>query len=297
MASALKNLILTMFFVFFSALSQAQINVVTTTGMIADLVKNIGGQHVKVTALMNTGVDPHLYKATQGDLKRLLRADIILYNGLHLEGKMQEVFEKLSRKKPVFAIANKIATSELIQHGKYPDPHIWFDLQMWQQAGLRVKDILIQQDMKNQADYEKQAERYLADLARLNQWVIEQVNLIPETQRILITAHDAFGYFGKAYKIKVMGLQGVSTAAEFGLQDIKRLKDIIVQNKVRAVFVESSVSPRFIQSLVAGVKAEGHDVRIGGELYSDAMGPEGTATDNYFGMVKHNVTTIVEALK
>lgn len=286
---------LTLFTTSFS--SQAQLNIIATTGMIADLVQNIGGKHVKVTALMGTGVDPHLYKATQGDLRRLTRADIIFYNGLHLEGKMQDIFEKLARKKTVVAVAAKIDHNVLLHHSAYPDPHIWFDLNLWQQAGQRVLETLQEQDPKYKADYQNQAAQYLKQMAELDSWIKQQILEVPESQRILITAHDAFGYFGKAYGIKVMGLQGISTAAEFGLQDIKHLKKIIVKNNVKAVFVETSVSPRFIESLVAGVTAEGHNIFIGGELYSDAMGPKGTATDNYFGMVKHNVQTIVNALK
>ncbi|WEJ61922.1 metal ABC transporter solute-binding protein, Zn/Mn family [Thiomicrorhabdus lithotrophica] len=277
--------------------SQAQLNIITTTGMIADLAQNIGGKHVKATSLMGTGVDPHLYKATQGDLRRLTRADIIFYNGLHLEGKMQEIFEKLARKKTVVAVGANIDQNKLMHHGSYPDPHIWFDLSLWQQAGQRVLETLQEQDPKHKADYQNQADEYLKQMAELDSWIKQQILEVPENQRILITAHDAFGYFGKAYDIKVMGLQGISTAAEFGLQDIKKLKNVIVKNNVKAVFVESSVSPRFIESLVAGVTAEGHKVVIGGELYSDAMGPQGTPTDNYFGMVKHNVQTIVNALR
>jgi len=292
-----QKFILGTFILFSSFSAHAQLNIVATTGMIADMVQNIGGQHVKVSALMGTGVDPHLYKATQGDLRRLTKADIVLYNGLHLEGKMQDIFEKLARKKPVFPIAEHIEQQALIKHGSYPDPHIWFDLNLWQQAGQKVLAILIQQDPQNKNDYQIKAAEYLAKMAELDSWTKQQLLTIPESQRILITAHDAFGYFSKAYGVKVMGLQGISTAAEFGLQDIKQLKNIIVKNQVKAVFVESSVSPRFIESLVAGVKAEGHQIVIGGELYSDAMGPTGTKTDNYFGMVQHNVKTIVDALK
>lgn len=277
--------------------AQAQLKIVTTTGMIADLTKNIGGRHIEVTALMGSGVDPHLYKATQGDLRRLSRADIILYNGLHLEGKMQDIFEKMARKRPVFAVSSLIPHSQLRQQGHFFDPHIWFDLSLWQQAGQRVLQILQQQDPKNHQAYANNARAYLDEMQQLHQWIKSQIQSLPETQRILITAHDAFGYFGQAYGMQVTGLQGISTASEFGLQDIKQLKDIIVKNQIKAVFVESSVSPRFIQSLVAGVKAEGHDLRIGGELYSDAMGQTNTPTGHYFGMVKHNVNTIVNALQ
>jgi manganese/zinc/iron transport system substrate-binding protein len=281
----------------FSFSAQAQLKVVTTTGMIADLAQNIGGQYVEVTALMGSGVDPHLYKATHGDLRRLTKADIILYNGLHLEGKMQDIFEKMARNRAVFAVSSLIPETQLRQHGHFPDPHIWFDLSLWQQAGQRVLQILQQQDPKNQQAYADNAKPYLDEMQALHQWIKTQVQSIPPAQRILITAHDAFGYFGQAYGMQVMGLQGISTASEFGLQDIKQLKDIIVKNQIKAVFVETSVSPRFIQSLVAGVKAEGNDLRIGGELYSDAMGQSDTSTGTYFGMVKHNVTTIVDALK
>lgn len=293
---ALKGLIgLSLLLLTFSA--QAQLKVTTTTGMIADLAQNIGGQYVEVTALMGSGVDPHLYKATQGDLRRLTKADIVLYNGLHLEGKMQDIFEKMSRTKPVFAVSSLIPKIQLRQYGHFPDPHIWFDLSLWHQAGQRVLQILQQQDPKNRQAYADNAKPYLNEMLQLHQWIKSQVQSIPQAQRILITAHDAFGYFGQAYGMQVEGLQGISTASQFGLRDIKQLKDIIVKNQIKAVFVESSVSPRFIQSLVAGVKAEGHDLSIGGELYSDAMGQSNTPTGHYFGMVKHNVKTIVDALK
>jgi len=265
--------------------------------MIADLTQNIGGKHVKVTALMGTGVDPHMYKATQGDLRRLVKADIILYNGLHLEGKLQEIFEKMARKKPVFAISTLISDDQLIYHDNSPDPHIWFDITLWQKAGERVLQILITEDPNNQKQYKQNAQAYLEQLQQLHQWVKTEVQTIPKSRRLLITAHDAFGYFGRAYDIEVTGLQGVSTASEFGLQDIRQLKELIVKHQVRAVFVESSVSPRFIQALVKGVEAEGHSLTIGGELYSDAMGLSNTPEGTYIGMVKHNVSTIVNALK
>ncbi|NPA71209.1 MAG: zinc ABC transporter solute-binding protein [Gammaproteobacteria bacterium] len=277
-------------------LSHAQLQVVTTTGMIADLVKNIGGNQVSVRALMGTGVDPHLYKATQGDLRRLVKADIIFYNGLHLEGKMQDIFRKMARKKAVFAVSSLLPKSTLLHHGSYPDPHIWFDLSLWHKAGERVLAVLIQQDPAHAELYQQNAQTYLQEMAELHHWIKSQVATIPKSQRILITAHDAFGYFGRAYGMEVKGLQGVSTASEFGLQDIKHLKEIIVRYQIKAVFVESSVSPRFIQSLVAGVNAEGHTLTIGGALFSDAMGRKETPEGSYFGMVRHNVNTIVNAL-
>ena len=282
---------------FYSLTVQAQLNIVTTTGMIADLTKNIGGTEVNVTSLMGTGVDPHLYKATQGDLRKLMKADIIFYNGLHLEGKMQDIFEKMARKKAVYAVTSGLPEQKIIYHGEHSDPHIWFDIQLWLQAGKNVLAKLIKHDPQNQVQFEQNATHYFKQLATLDQWTTQQIQSIPEQQRILITAHDAFGYFGQAYGLQVRGLQGVSTAAEFGLQDIKQLKDIIVANQIKAVFVESSVSPRFIQSLVKGVEAEGHRLKVGGELFSDAMGLANTKEGNYIGMVTHNVNTIVGALK
>lgn len=277
--------------------AHAQIKIVTTTGMIADLVHNIGGNHVDVTPLMNSGIDPHLYKATQGDLRKIKNADIVIYNGLYLEGKMQDIFDKLAKKKPVYAVAENLAKNQLIEDSEHADPHIWFDVSLWQLAANRVLEILIKHDSSNAKSYETNAQNYINLLKAKHQWVQAQIKLIPKNQRVLITAHDAFGYLGKAYGIEVMGLQGISTAAEFGLQDIKRLKDIIVEREIKAVFIESSVSPRFIESLVAGVKAQGHELKIGGELFSDAMGPKGSGADNYLGMVEHNINTIVGSLK
>ncbi len=273
------------------------LNVVVTTGMIGDLVTNIGQDKVTMTALMGAGVDPHLYKATHGDLRRLQRADVIFFNGLHLEGKMQEVFEKLARKKPVYAVTSEFPKDAILHFGQAPDPHVWFDVSLWEQAGRLVLEKLIQHDPANQDFYRQNAKVYLQQLADLNAWVKDQVQTIPAGQRVLITAHDAFGYFGRAYGMEVRGLQGISTATEFGLHDIKRLKDLILERHIKAVFVESSVPKKFLKSLVAGVnEADGH-LAIGGELYSDAMGLSGTPEGTYIGMVKHNVNTIVGALK
>lgn len=280
-----------------SATPPAQtLNVVATTGMIADLVSHIGGDKVAVTALMGSGVDPHLYKATQGDLRKLLRADVIFYNGLHLEGKMQEIFSKMAHKKAVYAVADNLPAEVLLQHDNAPDPHIWFDVALWRQAAEGVLSGLQASAPHWSSAFADNAGRYFAELEALHRWTQTQMARIPPTQRILITAHDAFGYLGRAYGLEVRGLQGISTAAEFGLQDIKQLKDVIVTHRIRAVFVESSVSPRFIESLVKGVAAEGHPLAIGGELYSDAMGLPGTPEGTYVGMVRHNVNTIVSAL-
>ncbi|BBP46402.1 manganese transporter [Thiosulfatimonas sediminis] len=280
----------------FSSLAQAQLKVTTTTGMIADLVHNIAQDRAQVQALMGVGVDPHLYKATQGDIRKLSQADIIFYNGLHLEGKMQSIFDKMAHKQTIVAVTANIPESQLIALDQLHDPHVWFDVRLWQLAADKVAETLVQKDPDNADFYRQNAALYQQKLTQLNLWVSQEMAKITPNKRVLITAHDAFGYFGKAYDLEVMGLQGISTAGEFGLQDIKQLKDIIVKRGISAVFVESSVSPKFIQSLVKGVQAEGQNLVIGGELYSDAMGAAGSGADNYIGMVKHNVSTIAKGL-
>lgn len=279
---------------------EGKLRVVSTTGMIYDAVVNIAGDSVEAQALMGPGVDPHLYKATQGDLQRLTGADVVFYNGLHLEGKMGEVLEKLGRLKTVVAVADQIPGTELRQTplfaGNY-DPHIWFDVSLWKEAVKTVGKTLIEADSINAAVYQENMDAYLRELDALHNWVEEEIASIPANQRILITAHDAFGYFGDAYNIEVKGLQGVSTQSEFGLKDIAELVNLIVERQIKAVFVETSVSDRAINAVVDGCRQRGHDVVIGGKLYSDAMGEFGTEEGTYIGMVKANVNTIVSSLK
>ena len=279
---------------------EGKLRVVTTTGMIYDAVVNIAGDSVEAQALMGPGVDPHLYKATQGDLQRLTGADVVFYNGLHLEGKMGEVLEKLGRLKTVVAVAHEIPETELRQTplfaGNY-DPHIWFDVSLWKEAVKAVGTTLIEADSTNAAFYQENMDAYLKELDALHSWVIKEIASIPANQRILITAHDAFGYFGDAYRIEVKGLQGVSTQSEFGLKDIAELVNLIVERQIKAVFIETSVSDRAINAVVDGCRQRGHDVVIGGKLYSDAMGELGTEEGTYAGMVKANVNTIVSSLK
>lgn len=277
-----------------------KVKITATIGMIADIVKQVGGEHVEVTGLMKAGVDPHLYKASQGDLKKLDQADIIFYNGLHLEGKMTDVFEKMEKTKPTVAVTKNIPESKLrgMEDGTGAhDPHVWFDVKHWISATETVRDELSKHDAANAADYKKNAEAYIKQLEELHQFAKEQIASIPEKQRVLVTAHDAFGYFGDAYGIKVMGLQGISTASEYGSKDVSDLRDFLVANKIKAVFVESSVPKKSIEAVIEGAKKQGHEIQIGGELFSDAMGEEGTPEGNYIGMVKHNINTIVQALK
>jgi manganese/zinc/iron transport system substrate-binding protein len=277
-----------------------KIRIVATTGMIGDAVGRIAGDRAVVTTLMGPGVDPHLYKATHGDLEKLTSADVIFYNGLHLEGKMGEVFEKLGRTKPVIAVADNIPEEMLRKvpgfQGAY-DPHIWFDVKLWTRAVEGVSQGLQQYDSTHQQEYRKNGEAYVRQLDSLHNAVKRSIAEIPETQRVLITAHDAFGYFGDAYGIEVRGLQGISTLSEFGLRDVTELVDFIISRKVKAIFVETSVSKKSIEAVVEGCRKKGWDVRIGGNLFSDAMGAAGTPEGNYIGMVNANVRTIVESLK
>ncbi|WP_276499508.1 metal ABC transporter solute-binding protein, Zn/Mn family [Pontibacter litorisediminis] len=280
--------------------SGQRMKVLTTTSILKDAVAHIVGDAAEVESVMGSGVDPHLYKATQGDLQKLMEADVVVYNGLHLEGKMGEVLEKLSRQKTVVAATAGIPQEKLRKSPQFQDsqdPHVWFDVQLWQEVVKHVSQELQQKDPANAEVYQQNTQAYLQELSELHGWVAQQIQAIPEQQRILITAHDAFGYFGDAYGIKVRGLQGISTVSEFGLQDVSSLVKYIVENKIKAVFVESSVSPKAIEAVVVGSRERGHDVKIGGTLYSDALGEEGTPEGTYTGMVRHNVNSMVLALK
>ncbi|MCE7991022.1 MAG: zinc ABC transporter solute-binding protein [Roseivirga sp.] len=277
-----------------------KLSVVTTTGMIADVVKNVGKDSVQVQALMGPGVDPHLYKATQGDLGRLQRADIIFYNGLHLEGKMGEVFEKLERIKNVVPVAGRIDVSRLLSDPVYKDahdPHVWFDVKLWSSTIEVVVEILSNEDPENAAFYQQNGKDFNTELQLLDNWVRTQISTVPLDKRIMITAHDAFNYFGRAYNIEVRGLQGISTLSEFGLKDRVDLVNFIVEKQIKAVFVETSVSQKNIDAIIEGCQQKGHDVIVGGYLYSDAMGAEGTPEGTYTGMVRANVNTIVKSLR
>ncbi len=313
--SAVKRLIMTLVFLTAAAAVMSgcaggkaeegeggKLKVTATTGMIADIVKEVGGVHVAAEALMGPGIDPHLYKASQGDVKKLDEADVVFYNGLHLEGKMGEIFEKLEGKKPVVAVSKAIDESLLhadpeAEGEAVHDPHIWFDVKLWMSAVEVVRDTLIEKDGANADAYRGNADAYLKELEALDAYAREQIALIPEQSRVLVTAHDAFGYFGSAYGMEVMGLQGMNTMSEYGSKDVAELRDFLVENGIKAVFVESSVSTKSIESVIEGARELGHEVAIGGELFSDAMGDEGTPEGTYIGMVRHNVDTIVKSLK
>lgn len=288
------------------------IKAVCTTGMVGDLVRNVGGPDVVVTDLFKPGVDPHTYRPVTDDLRVLQSADIVFYNGLHLEGKMESVFDRLGQKMPSVGVGEVLkeapqpgktgrdavyAKGWLLRDGEHPDPHVWFDVLMWSGLADAVAEKLAAFDPPHAADYRQRAAAYRQRLEKLDAEVIEQLSAIPKEKRVLVTSHDAFRYFGRAYDIDVRGIQGVSTETEASVAHITELVDFLSKAKVKAVFVESSVNPRNMQALIEGCKARGHHVRQGGELFSDAMGDAGTPEGTYEGMIRHNVKTIVDALK
>lgn len=284
-----------------SKIDNGKLNIVTTTTMITDLVQNIGGDHINIEGLMGSGVDPHLYKASEGDVTKLVNADIIFYNGLHLEGKLVEVFEKMeSAQKTPIALSDALDKSTLIGSDYFAsnfDPHVWFNIAYFKLFAQKVTTILSEKDAKNAASYKENEKQYLEQLDALESKIKTTIATLPREKRILVTAHDAFNYFGKNYDFDVVGLQGLSTATEAGVQDVQELAAFIIEKEVKSVFIESSVPKRTIEALQAAVNSKGHDIEIGGTLYSDALGNKGTIEGTYIGMFEYNVNTIVNALK
>ena len=274
----------------------APLNVVATTTQIADLARVIGGDTVSVTGIMQPGVDPHLYRASESDLNAMLKADVIFYNGLNLEGKMSEIFVHLASEKPVVPLGAQIPADQLLNVPDFPeeyDPHFWFDPTLWMMAAQVVADTLAEADSNHAEAYQANAVGYIAELAALNAANEAALGDIPENQRVLVTAHDAFGYFGNRYGFDVIGIQGLSTETEAGIADMQRVADIIIESNVPAIFVESTISPATIEAVQAAVADKGGAVVIGGSLYSDAMGDAGTPEGTYLGMYQHNINTIV----
>ena len=272
---------------------------VATVGMVADLVRQVGGERVEVIQIMGAGVDPHLYKTTRDDVREIMRGDLIFYSGLMLEGKMIDTLERIGQSKPVYAVTEQIDADYLLEPDDFAghyDPHVWMDVSAWGECIEVVAKALSEHDPAHAAEYASAAEAYAAELDELHRYGVERIASIPEDRRLLITSHDAFNYFGRAYQLDVVGVQGLSTDSEAGLQQINRLVDLIVDRGVQAVVVESSVPQKNIESLIDGARSRGHQVAIGGELYSDAMGPNGTYEGTYIGMLDHNMTRVTRAL-
>lgn len=277
----------------------AAYQVVATIGMVADIVRQVAGDKARVEALIGEGVDPHLYRPTADAVKALQRADVVFYSGLMLEGKMADVLAKLGRKQPVYAVTQLIDEHELLRPqgmNGHHDPHVWMDVRAWMKAVEAVAATLGAYDPPHHDFYQFNAQTYLQELQRLDAYARQAIASIPEHRRVMITAHDAFNYFGRAYGIRVEGVQGLSTESEAGLDDINGLVDLIVRHDVTAVFVESSVPDKNVRALVEGASSRGKRVVIGGQLFSDAMGKAGSYEGTYIGMIDHNVTTIARAL-
>lgn len=274
-----------------------RIQIVTTISQIGEPIEVIGGDRVDVESLMGPGVDPHLYKATQGDINKLQDADIILYNGLHLEGNMGEVFEKMSESKATVGLGESLGKEKLLtDENDAIDPHIWFDVDLWKEA-LDVAVEELKTLSPDDAEYfEENKQKYFYQLDELKKEATEKISSIPQEQRVLVTAHDAFGYFGRMNNIEVIGLQGLSTEDEVGLSDIGSTVQLLIEKQVPAVFVESSINQSSIRAVIDGASKEGLEVTLGGELFSDAIGAKGTEEGTYLGMYDHNVNTIYEAL-
>lgn len=285
--------------------AHGKLRVTATTTIVADLVRQVGGDRVEIEALMGAGVDPHLYKASASDVTKLSRAEVIFYSGLFLEGRMDDVLKGLARRsRKVFAVAEAVPAEKLIRPAQFqghPDPHVWGDPELWKKAVDAVAQGLIEADPSGTDGYRARAQKLRDELDQLREWALKRVSEVPANQRVLITSHDAFNYFGIAFGFEVVGVQGISTVTEAGLADIAKVVDLVRERRLKAVFVESSVSPATIERI-----SKDSGARIGGELFSDALGKAGDVREvggerydvgTYVGMLKHNVNTVVEALK
>lgn len=281
------------------ARAEGRLAVVATTGMIADAARQVGGDLVEVRALMGPGVDPHSYRQTRSDIVAMANAELVLSHGLYLEAQMDEFLHGLAEEGNVVAVADSLPRDLLLAHDDYADkfdPHVWMNPELWAQVVAKVCDALIATRPEGAATFRANAEAHLAGIAELARYARGVLATVPPESRVLVTAHDAFNYFGRAYGFEVVGIQGISTESEAGLRRVSELVDLLVSRKIGAVFVESSVSDRNIRALIEGAAAKGHEVVIGGELFSDAMGEEGSYEGTYLGMIDHNVTVIARAL-
>ena len=282
---------------------EGPIKIVATTGPVGDLVRNIAGEYAVVEVMMGPGIDPHTYKERPSDIKKLSSADIVFYNGLHLEGRMAEVLERRGKKDPVFAVTQPMVDAK-DQRLRYPDefegfadPHVWHDAALWADCALFVVERLVAFDPEHAKAYQEAGKTYRQRLLQLDSDCREEIEALPKSRRFLVTAHDAFGYFSKAYGLQPVGLKGISTEDEVSLSRMDEVAQLIIDNKLPAVFVESSVAPRIVEAVIEPCKAAGHEVGIGGELYADALGPDGSGAETYEGMMRANTATIVAGLQ
>lgn len=276
-----------------------RLDAVATTGMIADIVGRVGGERVRVQGLMGPGIDPHLYRASAGDVRTLSGADIVFYNGLHLEAAMGDVLEQMRGTIQTVAVTDGIDRGELLAPPEFKgayDPHVWFDVRLWMRAVEAVERALSARDSAGASTYRANARAYLAELDSLHRWAQARTREVPAERRVLVTAHDAFNYFGRAYGFEVKGLQGISTVAEAGTADVQELADLIVARRIPAIFIETSIPRRTIAAVQSAARSRGFEPRIGSPLFSDAMGDAGTPEGTYVGMVRHNVSAIVDGL-
>jgi manganese/zinc/iron transport system substrate-binding protein len=298
--------IVTLAAVLFSAFSPLPVqsagkplNIVATTGMIADAARQIGGDLVEVKGLMGPGVDPHAYRQTRTDILAMTKADLILWHGLYLEAQMEDFMRQLAARRNVVAVAETLPKDLLLSHETYTnkhDPHVWMTPALWSKVVTAIGEALIEAMPEERETLQANAAKHLQDIAALEDYTAKILATVPTETRVLVTPHDAFNYFGRAYDFEVLGIQGISTESEAGLSRIAELVDLMVERKIGAVFIESSVSDRNVRAIIEGAAARGHDVRVGGELFSDAMGEPGTYEGTYIGMIDHNATIITRAL-
>ncbi len=274
--------------------------IVATTSIVADMAVNLCGDFADVTSLMGPGVDPHLFKASHGDVELLSKSDVIIYNGLHLEGKMSDILEKLKSEKSVMAVSDGVPHDQIRSinsKADVHDPHIWFDITTWSKGVKHIAKQLTKKFPVQALIIQNNADEYLRQMDSVHQLCLTLVSTLPREKRILITSHDAFEYFGRSYDFTVKGLQGISTLSESGLKDVTDMVNYIIKHNIKAVFVENSVPQKALRSVIDGCKSKGHEVVVGGELFSDALGAERTPEGSYLGMIHFNIETIVNALK
>lgn len=276
------------------------LHIVTTTGIIEDVVKHIVGDSAEVSSLMGPGTDPHLYKPTPGDIELLDKADVIIINGLHLEGKMADLLKKYGLEKPVLAVSDGIPKEKIIKSADFADsydPHIWFDSEIWMAGFQEITSRLCALDSTSKDYYQANFSRYKKQVEEMNGWVKTEMDKLNDHSKVLITSHDAFSYFGRCYGIEVKGIQGVSTLSEVGLKDVADMVDFVIEHQIKSIFVETSTSNKTAQSIVDGAKDKGYELALKGPLFSDALGEPDSDGGTYIGMVKANVTMIVKGLQ